>query len=151
MTFFGIGGFEFLVIGAIALFVLGPKRLLEGIREGRRIYSDLKRQREVLQSMLTEAVDLDELKSQVDVDSLTQDAKALKEQLALDQIAEGEASVEDFVIGSVSRTRQLRGSPVKDDLDAASEARSSSDINERDERAASDSQKIDNHEGKVEP
>ena len=151
MTFFGIGGFEFLVIGAIALFVLGPRRLLEGIREGRRIYSDLKRQREVLQSMLTEAVDLDELKSQVDVDSLSEDAKALKEQLALDQISEGEASLEDLVIGPVSRTRQLRESPVKDDLDAAGETISSSGTNDRDERSARDSQTIDNHEGKVEP
>lgn len=151
MTFFGIGGFEFLVIGAIALFVLGPRRLLEGIREGRRIYSDLKRQREVLQSMLTEAVDLDELKSQVDVDSLSEDAKALKEQLALDQISEGEASLDDLVIGPVSRTRQLRESPVKDDLDAAGETISSSGTNDRDERSARDSQTIDNHEGKVEP
>ena len=32
MTLFGIGGFEFLLIAAIAFFVLGPKRLLEGIR-----------------------------------------------------------------------------------------------------------------------
>lgn len=151
MTFFGIGGFEFLVIGAIALFVLGPRRLLEGIREGRRIYSDLKRQREVLQSMLTEAVDLDDLKSQIDVDSLSQDAKALKEQLALDQISEDEASVEDLVIGPVSRTRQLRESPVKDDLDAAGEAISGSGTNDSDERSARDSQTIDNHEGKVEP
>ena len=151
MTFFGIGGFEFLVIGAIALFVLGPRRLLEGIREGRRIYSDLKRQREVLQSMLTEAIDLDDLKSRADVDSLSQDAKVLKEQLALDQISEGEASVEDLVIGSVSRARQLRGFSVKDDLDAASEAISGSDINERGERAARDSQTIDNHESEVEP
>ena len=49
MTLFGIGGFEFLLIAAIALFVLGPKRLLEGIREGRRIYSEFKRQRDALQ------------------------------------------------------------------------------------------------------
>jgi|ETNmetMinimDraft_35_1059890.scaffolds.fasta_scaffold193836_1 Sec-independent protein translocase protein TatA len=151
MTFFGIGGFEFLVIGAIALFVLGPRRLLGGIREGRRIYSDLKRQREVLQSMLTQAIDLDDLKSQADVDSLSQDAKALKEQLALDQISEGETSVEDRVIGSVSRTRQLRGPPVKDDLDAVGETITNSDINEGGELAARDSQTIDNHESKVKP
>ena len=52
MTIFGIGGFEVLLIGAIALFVLGPKRLLDGIRQGRRIYTDLKRQRESLQSLV---------------------------------------------------------------------------------------------------
>ena len=53
MSFFGLGGFEVLVIGAIALFVLGPKRLLEGIREGRKIYTDLKRQRVALQQPRT--------------------------------------------------------------------------------------------------
>ena len=57
MTLFGIGGFEFLLIAAIALFVLGPKRLLEGIREGRRIYSEFKRQRDALQSMIAEAIE----------------------------------------------------------------------------------------------
>ena len=55
MTIFGIGGFEVLLIGAIALFVLGPKRLLDGIRQGRRIYTDLKRQRAALQSPSTAA------------------------------------------------------------------------------------------------
>jgi hypothetical protein len=33
VNFFGLGGFEVLLVGAIALFVLGPKRLLEGILE----------------------------------------------------------------------------------------------------------------------
>ena len=66
MSFFGLGGFEVLVIGAIALFVLGPKRLLEGIREGRKIYTDLKRQRVALQALITEAIDLEDLKKQVD-------------------------------------------------------------------------------------
>jgi hypothetical protein len=101
--------------------------------------------------MLTQAIDLDDLKSQADVDSLSQDAKALKEQLALDQISEGETSVEDRVIGSVSRTRQLRGPPVKDDLDAVGETITNSDINEGGELAARDSQTIDNHESKVKP
>ena len=75
MSFFGLGGFEVLVIGAIALFVLGPKRLLEGIREGRKIYTDLKRQRVALQALITEAIDLENLKKQVDLDGLGDSAK----------------------------------------------------------------------------
>ena len=92
MTLFGIGGFEFLLIAAIALFVLGPKRLLEGIREGRRIYSEFKRQRDALQSMIAEESDLEELKKQSDPDGLIKELKdeaiALKDELALDQVAD---------------------------------------------------------------
>ena len=123
MTFFGIGGFEYLLIGAVALFVLGPKRLLEGIREGRRIYSDLKRQRDALQSMITEAIDLDELKKQTDVegliDGLKDDARALEDELALDQVAddlkEATELSESFSSGSVSRSKQLSRPPVEVD------------------------------------
>ena len=90
--FFGIGGFEFLLIAAIALFVLGPKRMLEGIRDGRRIYSELKRQRDALESLITEAIDLEELKKQVDAEGLKagieKDVRALEDDLALDQLAD---------------------------------------------------------------
>ena len=88
MSFFGLGGFEILLIGAIALFVVGPKRLLEAIREGRKIYTDLKRQRDTLQTLITEAIDLEELKKQVDLDGLTDSVKKLESDLALDQVAE---------------------------------------------------------------
>ena len=77
MTFFGLGGFEVMVIAAIALFVLGPKRLLDGIRDGRRMYSDLKRQRDALQSMITEAIDMEDLKNQVDIDGIKDCVKSL--------------------------------------------------------------------------
>lgn len=81
MSFFGLGGFEIILVGAVALFVLGPKRLLEGIREGRRVYSDLKRQRDALQSMITEAIDLEDLKNQVDAETITRDVKAMADEL----------------------------------------------------------------------
>ena len=122
MTFFGIGGFEVLLIAAIALFVLGPKRLLEGIREGRRLYSELKRQRDALQSLITEAIDLEELKKQVDVEGLAEDIKkdvaVLQDELALDQVADelkSAADAADFHAGSVSRSRQLSRPPVETD------------------------------------
>ncbi len=88
MSFFGLGGFELLLIGAIALFVLGPKRLLDGIRDGRKIYTDLKRQRDALQSLITEAIDLDDLKKQVDADGLKKSIKSIENDLKLDQVAE---------------------------------------------------------------
>ena len=85
MNFFGIGGFEFLLIGAIALFVLGPKRLMEGIREGRKLYTDLKRQRDALQTMLTDAIEMDELKKDLDAEGIKRDVQKLKDDLTLDQ------------------------------------------------------------------
>ncbi|MDP6961766.1 MAG: hypothetical protein QF595_09685 [Dehalococcoidia bacterium] len=104
MTIFGIGGFEVLLIGAIALFVLGPKRLLDGIRQGRRIYTDLKRQRDDLQSMVTEAIDLEEIKKQVSVDKINDSAASLENELALDQLND---DVQKSLSSSVSRNRQL--------------------------------------------
>ncbi|MDP6667400.1 MAG: hypothetical protein QF357_08390 [Dehalococcoidia bacterium] len=116
MNIFGMGGFEILLIGAIALFVLGPKRLLEGIREGRRIYSDLKRQRDALQSMITEAIDLEDLKKQVDAeglaDSLAKDVKGLEDELALDQVADDIKISTSIDGGPVPRTRQLKRPPI---------------------------------------
>ena len=104
MTIFGIGGFEVLLIGAIALFVLGPKRLLDGIRQGRRVYTDLKRQRDALQSLVTEAIDLEEIKNQVSVDEIKDSAASLENELALDQLNE---DAQKSLSSSVSRKRKL--------------------------------------------
>ena len=83
MTIFGIGGFEVLLIGAIALFVLGPKRLLGGIREGRRVYTDLKRQRDTLQTLVTDAIDLQEIKKQVNGNTGIQTELKLEKKIRL--------------------------------------------------------------------
>ena len=135
MTIFGIGGFEVLLIGAIALFVLGPKRLLDGIRQGRRIYTDLKRQRDALQSLVTEAIDLEEIKNQVGVDDIKDSAASLENTLALDQLNE---DVQESLSSSVSRERQLRWS------DTAVEEESPDDMRETqslvDEKATGDSE-----------
>ena len=135
MTIFGIGGFEVLLIGAIALFVLGPKRLLDGIRQGRRIYTDLKRQRDALQSLVTEAIDLEEIKNQVGVDEIKDSAASLENALALDQLNE---DVQESLSSSVSRERQLRR------LDASVEEESPDDMSEAqslvDEKASGDSE-----------
>ena len=120
MTIFGIGGFEVLLIGAIALFVLGPKRLLDGIRQGRRIYTDLKRQRDALQSLVTEAIDLEEIKNQVGVDEIKDSAASLENALALDQLNE---DVQESLSSSVSRERQLRWSDTSVEQESADDIR----------------------------
>ena len=134
MTIFGIGGFEVLLIGAIALFVLGPKRLLDGIRQGRRIYTDLKRQRDALQSLVTEAIDLEEIKNQVGVDEIKDSAASLENTLALDQLNE---DVQESLSSSVSRERQLRWSDTSVEEESPDDMREAQSL--VDEKATGDS------------
>lgn len=115
MSFFGLGGFEVLVIGAIALFVLGPKRLLEGIREVRKIYTDLKRQRVALQALITEAIDLEDFKKQVDLDGLGESVKTLESDLALDQVTDDVRKSVGFSNNSIPRDGQYSRPPIEVD------------------------------------
>ena len=78
--------------------------MLDGIRQGRRIYTDLKRQRDALQSLVTEAIDLEEIKNQVGVDEIKDSAASLENELALDQLNE---DVQKSLSSSVSRKRKL--------------------------------------------
>ena len=72
MNFLGVGGLEFLLIFAVAMFFLGPKRLAEGVRTGRKYYTELKRYRQELTSLVTEAIDAEDLKK--DLEQLKKDA-----------------------------------------------------------------------------
>ena len=134
MTIFGIGGFEVLLIGAIALFVLGPKRLLDGIRQGRRVYTDLKRQRDALQSLVTEAIDLEEIKKQVSVDEIKDSAASLENELALDQLNE---DVQKSPSSSVPRKRQLSWSDTSNEEESRDDRLDSQPL--VDEKTTSDS------------
>ncbi|MEE8046973.1 MAG: hypothetical protein V3T49_09035 [Dehalococcoidia bacterium] len=120
MSFFGLGGFEILLIGAIALFVLGPKRLIDGIRDGRKIYTDLKRQRDALQSLITEAIDLEDLKKQVDAEGLKESVKTLEEDLALDQIADDVRESTESLDKSIPRDWKATRPPVEVDSEVRS-------------------------------
>ena len=117
MSFFGLGGFEVMLIGAIALFVLGPKRLLDGIRDGRKIYTDLKRQRDALQSLITEAIDLEDLKDQIDVDGMKDTVKSLEDDLNIDQVEEGIRRANAVVDKSVPRDWKFSRPPIEVDSD----------------------------------
>lgn len=66
VNFLGIGGLEFLLIFGVALFFVGPKRLADGVRSGRKYYTELRRYRQELTSLVTEAIDAEELKKDLE-------------------------------------------------------------------------------------
>ena len=86
MNFFGVGGFEFLLILFVALFFLGPKNLIFGIRKMRLFYTQLKKQRDELISIVTEAVEIEELKKLDSLDDIKNDIKNIESSAKLDQI-----------------------------------------------------------------
>lgn len=92
MNFLGIGGLEFLLIFGVALFFVGPKRLAEGVRTGRKYYTELRRYRQELTSLVTEAIDAEDLKKELEEtkremwdEGLTREISGLEKDLALDQ------------------------------------------------------------------
>ena len=115
MSFFGLGGLEIVLIGAIALFVLGPKRLLEGIRDGRKVYADLKRQRDTLQSLITEAIDIEDLKEKIDADGINDAVKSLEDDLKIDKVADDMPRSNSVVDKSVPRDWKISVPPIQVD------------------------------------
>ena len=92
MGFLGVGGLEFLVIFGVAIFIVGPKRLAEGVRTGRKYYTELKRQRDELTAMVTEAIDAEELRKDFEEtkreawdESATKSIAGIENDLTLDQ------------------------------------------------------------------
>ena len=66
MNFLGIGGLELLLIAIVGFVVLGPKRLSEGARTAGKVLRELRRQRDELTDMVREAVDLEDMQSDLD-------------------------------------------------------------------------------------
>ena len=64
MGFIGIGSLEFLLVLALALFLIGPRRLVQSIREVKRLYTDLKRHRDEFTSMVSENLEYKELQKE---------------------------------------------------------------------------------------
>ncbi len=60
MNFLGIGSLEWLIIGAIGFFVLGPKGISEGVRTVRNVMKNLREQGSELKTMVDEAVALED-------------------------------------------------------------------------------------------
>ena len=109
--------------------------MLDGIRQGRRIYTDLKRQRDALQSLVTEAIDLEEIKNQVGVDEIKDSAASLENALALDQLNE---DVQESLSSSVSRERQLIWSDTSVEQESANDIREAQSL--VDDKASGDSE-----------
>jgi len=60
MNIFGVGGFELIMIFIIALFIVGPANLLVLIRKTRIIYSEFKKQRDELISVVEQTIEIDD-------------------------------------------------------------------------------------------
>lgn len=70
MGLFGIGSLEFLLVLALALFLVGPRRLVQGIRDIKRFYTDFKRQRDEFTSMVSENLEYKELQKEFSEDAV---------------------------------------------------------------------------------
>jgi len=60
MNIFGVDGFELIMIFIIALFIVGPANLLVLIRKTRIIYSEFKKQRDELISVVEQTIEIDD-------------------------------------------------------------------------------------------
>lgn len=81
MNFLGIGGLELVVVMLVALFVVGPVRLVEGARTARKYMTEIRRQREELTQMIEEAADLEGLKEALDQDGVMQEVESVTSDL----------------------------------------------------------------------
>ena len=113
--FLGIGGLEFVLIFAIALFIVGPKRLAEGVREGRKYYTELKRYRDELTGLVNEAIDADELKKEFEAtkkevldEKAIGEVKAVGDELRFDQMDGLDIMTGQSVPRSYSRAKPLQ-------------------------------------------
>ncbi len=90
MNIFGIGGFELLIIIAVATLIIGPRRVTEMLRDARKVYSELKRQRENLTSMVSEEMAIEELRKESGINEVSEAAAVVREELALPKNELGE-------------------------------------------------------------
>lgn len=81
MNFLGIGGLELIVVFLIALLVVGPVRLVQGVRTARKYMTELRRQREELTQMVEEAVDVEGIRESLDQDGLLDEVRDLTGEL----------------------------------------------------------------------
>ena len=81
MNFLGIGGLELVVVFLVALFVVGPVRLVHGAKTARKYMTELRRQREELTQMVEEAVDMEDIRERLDQDGLLDEVRDLSSEL----------------------------------------------------------------------
>lgn len=81
MNFLGIGGLELVVVMLVALFVVGPVRLVEGARTARKYMTEIRRQREELTQMIEEAADIEGMKEALDQEGIVGEINEIKSEL----------------------------------------------------------------------
>ena len=81
MNFLGIGGLELVLVMLVALFVVGPVRLVEGARTARKYMTEIRRQREELTQMIEEAADVEGLKEALDGEGVLDQVKDVTSEL----------------------------------------------------------------------
>ena len=57
MNFFGIGGFELIIIAGLAFFLLGPKKMIETSRSAGKLIRELKAERDKFTNMIMSEFD----------------------------------------------------------------------------------------------
>ena len=134
MNFLGIGGLELVVVMLIALFVVGPVRLVEGARTARKYMTEIRRQREELTQMIEEAADIEGVKEALDQDGIIGEIRDIKSEL--ESFGDEAATISDDIdeVRNVARA-------VKRPMGYAREsmrAKKSSDATRADEGEAKD-------------
>ncbi len=81
VNFLGIGGLELILVLLIALFVLGPTRLVDGVRTGKKYMTELRRQRDELTQMVEEAVDVETMRQRLDQEGVLDTVRDLSDEL----------------------------------------------------------------------
>ena len=81
MNFLGIGGLELVVVMLVALFVVGPVRLVEGARTARKYMTEIRRQREELTQMIEEVADVEGVKEALDQEGIIGEVKDIADEL----------------------------------------------------------------------
>lgn len=82
MNIIGIGTMEFLLILAVALFVVGPRRLIRGIQDFKRFYSEFKRRRDEFTSMVSESVEAEVIRKEI-VEPVTKGTEEIRDALTV--------------------------------------------------------------------
>ena len=98
MNFFGVGGFEIIVVAGLAFLLLGPKKMIETSRSAGKILRDLRNERDKLTKMVMQEFDVDADESSAAIPAAT-------------------GATEDEPDGAVSRPR----GPLQGKMDSAAD------------------------------
>ncbi len=134
MNFFGIGGLELVLVMLVAFFVVGPVRLVQGARTARKYMTELRRQREELTQMVEDAVDLEEVREQLNRDGVLDTVRDFSDELNVfkDEARTVGEDVQELkrVVTSIDRPGGYRRIGGADGEDTGS-ARSTADVSRK--------------------